>query len=78
MCVTFISDEPTGDLDTVNTLVILGLLMQLNRQERITCIMVTHDQQLKHYAHRVVNMVSRARFKVFFFDFVNIQLMFVV
>jgi ABC-type lipoprotein export system ATPase subunit len=24
----------------------------------ITCIMVTHDQQLKHYAHRVVHMMD--------------------
>jgi len=51
-------DEPTGDLDTVNGTIILGLLLQLNRHEGITCVMVTHDQSLKHYAHRVVHMVD--------------------
>ena len=51
-------DEPTGDLDTVNGSIILSLLLQLNRHEGITALMVTHDQQLKHYAHRVVHMVD--------------------
>jgi ABC-type methionine transport system ATPase subunit len=51
-------DEPTGDLDTVNGTIILGLLLQLNRHEGITCVMVTHDQSLKHYANRVVHMVD--------------------
>ena len=51
-------DEPTGDLDTVNGTIILGLLLQLNRHEGITCVMVTHDQSLKHFAHRVVHMVD--------------------
>jgi putative ABC transport system ATP-binding protein len=51
-------DEPTGDLDTVNGTIILSLLLQLNRHEGITCVMVTHDQSLKHYAHRVVHMVD--------------------
>jgi putative ABC transport system ATP-binding protein len=51
-------DEPTGDLDTVNSIIILNLLLQLNRHENITCIMVTHDQSLKWYAHRVIHMVD--------------------
>jgi putative ABC transport system ATP-binding protein len=51
-------DEPTGDLDTVNGTIILSLLLHLNRQEQITCIMVTHDTALKAYAHRVVHMVD--------------------
>ena len=51
-------DEPTGDLDTVNGTIILSLLLHLNRQESMTCIMVTHDTALKSYAHRVVHMVD--------------------
>lgn len=57
-------DEPTGDLDTVNSTLILGLLCSLNRQEGITCLMVTHDQGLKQYAHRVVNMVDGKVLKI--------------
>lgn len=51
-------DEPTGDLDTKNTHIVLKLLMDLNRKEKITCIMVTHDTGLKAYAHRVIHMLD--------------------
>lgn len=51
-------DEPTGDLDSVNSHIVLQLLLELNRQENITCIMVTHDRNLKHFAHRVVHMMD--------------------
>eukprot|EP00906_Rhabdomonas_costata_P025641 RCo036632 len=46
-------DEPTGDLDTHNTAIIMELLVRLNEQG-ITCVMVTHDSNLKNFAHRAV------------------------
>ncbi|KAJ3155254.1 ABC transporter AbcH.1 [Geranomyces michiganensis] len=49
-------DEPTGDLDTQNTLRILHLLHSLNVEQHMTFIMVTHDVYLKNFAHRVVYM----------------------
>ncbi|RKO95294.1 ABC transporter-like protein, partial [Caulochytrium protostelioides] len=49
-------DEPTGDLDTVNTRRVMALLHNLNREQKMTMIMVTHDVSLKHFAHRVVYM----------------------
>jgi len=57
-------DEPTGDLDTHNSHIIMQLLLDLNRQENITMVMVTHDQALKHYAHRVVHMMDGKVFKI--------------
>jgi putative ABC transport system ATP-binding protein len=51
-------DEPTGDLDTKNSHIILSLLVELNRREGITCIMVTHDNDLQYYAHRVIHMMD--------------------
>jgi len=48
-------DEPTGDLDTVNTAIVMKLLLDLNK-EGITLIMVTHDVGLKMFADRVVWM----------------------
>jgi len=57
-------DEPTGDLDTKNTHIILKLLLELNRKEGITLIMVTHDIALKNFAHRVIHMVDGKVFKV--------------
>ena len=49
-------DEPTGDLDTKSTDIIMKILVDLNVKHKITMIMVTHDQGLKHFAHRVVKM----------------------
>lgn len=51
-------DEPTGDLDTVNTDIILRIITDLNRNENVTCILVTHDINLKNYAHRVIHMLD--------------------
>eukprot|EP00756_Hemistasia_phaeocysticola_P065673 Hpha_TRINITY_DN8721_c0_g1::TRINITY_DN8721_c0_g1_i1::g.45374::m.45374/K02003/ABC.CD.A; putative ABC transport system ATP-binding protein len=47
-------DEPTGDLDTRNTKIVLSLLMKLNRDHGVTLVMVTHDPELKWLAHRAV------------------------
>lgn len=40
-------DEPTGDLDTKSTDIIMKILVDLNVKHKITMIMVTHDQGLK-------------------------------
>jgi len=49
-------DEPTGDLDTLNTCIVLQQLLKLNMEENITLVMVTHDVGLKNFAHRVIWM----------------------
>jgi len=49
-------DEPTGDLDTVNTSIIMKLLTDLNKNENITLVMVTHDVGLKMYSDRIIWM----------------------
>ncbi|KCV73083.1 ABC transporter ATP-binding protein [Fonticula alba] len=49
-------DEPTGDLDTVNTKSVVRLLRQLNELDGMTLVMVTHDVYLKNFATRVVWM----------------------
>jgi len=49
-------DEPTGDLDSLNTCVVLKQLLKLNSEENITLIMVTHDVGLKNFANRVIWM----------------------
>lgn len=48
-------DEPTGDLDTVNTAIVMKLLTELNAEGH-TLIMVTHDVGLKFYADRIIWM----------------------
>ena len=47
-------DEPTGDLDTVNSALIMELLISLNKQQGVTLIMVTHDVGIKFFSDRVI------------------------
>lgn len=47
-----LADEPTGNLDTKNGAHVLELLLQLNRIEGTTLVLVTHDPVLAGYANR--------------------------
>lgn len=47
-------DEPTGDLDTRNTIDIMDLLLKINIEHKTTCIMVTHNPDLECYADRIL------------------------
>ncbi len=51
-----LADEPTGNLDTANGRIVLDLLIKLNREERTTLVMVTHDKELATYADRVITL----------------------
>jgi putative ABC transport system ATP-binding protein len=46
------ADEPTGNLDSANGKHVLELLLNLNRQEDTTLVLVTHDPVLAGYASR--------------------------
>src|SRR5947208_7295785 len=50
-----LADEPTGNLDSRTSIEIMGIFQQLNEQ-RITIIMVTHEQDIAAYAQRNVVM----------------------
>jgi putative ABC transport system ATP-binding protein len=51
-----LADEPTGNLDTKRSVEILKVLQELNRNIGLTVIMVTHNQELAQYAHRMFEM----------------------
>jgi putative ABC transport system ATP-binding protein len=51
-------DEPTGNIDSKTAKEILGLVKQLNKDEGVTIIMITHDQQLATQAKRIVKMLD--------------------
>lgn len=49
-------DEPTGDLDTVNTVIAMKLLTDLHVKDKLTLVMVTHELAHKPFADRVIWM----------------------
>lgn len=50
------ADEPTGNLDTVSSREIMDILEQLNREDGITIILVTHEPDIAAYASRELVM----------------------
>lgn len=48
------ADEPTGNLDTARSIEIMNLLVDFNRQRRITVLMVTHEREMAAYASRTI------------------------
>jgi putative ABC transport system ATP-binding protein len=53
-----LADEPTGNLDSVNSVEIMELIRGLNRDRGITVLMVTHEPEMAAYAKRVVRFVD--------------------
>lgn len=53
-----LADEPTGNLDQPTGREILQILRTLNRQEKLTIVMVTHDLAIAEQADRVVRLVE--------------------
>jgi putative ABC transport system ATP-binding protein len=51
-----VGDEPTGNLDTKTGETILELLLRLNKEEKKTLILVTHDQRIADKADRIIRM----------------------
>lgn len=51
-----LADEPTGNLDAKTGREIIDLLSQLNENEQLTIIMVTHDKSIAAEAHRTVKL----------------------
>jgi putative ABC transport system ATP-binding protein len=51
-----LADEPTGNLDTRTSLEVLALLQRLNRENRITIALVTHEHDIAACAKRVITV----------------------
>jgi putative ABC transport system ATP-binding protein len=51
-----LADEPTGELDSGNSKAILDILKDLNRNDGITVIIVTHDSETAKRSKRNIKM----------------------
>lgn len=53
-----LADEPTGNLDSVTGFQIIELLARLNREQGMTEILVTHDEELTKHADRTIRLLD--------------------
>jgi ABC-type lipoprotein export system ATPase subunit len=51
-----LADEPTGNLDSRTSEEVLRLFQQLNQEEHLTIILVTHDPAFARHAGRTVGI----------------------
>jgi ABC-type lipoprotein export system ATPase subunit len=53
-----LADEPTGNLDSDNTAMILDLLTTIQQERHMTLVLVTHDDRVAHRASRIIHMID--------------------
>ncbi len=53
-----LADEPTGNLDTKTSKEIMDIFTRLNKDENITIVLVTHEQDIADYAKRTVRFLD--------------------
>jgi putative ABC transport system ATP-binding protein len=51
-----LADEPTGNLDSENSVIVLDMLQKLNRELGQTIVMITHNPEAAAVASRIVEM----------------------
>jgi ABC-type lipoprotein export system ATPase subunit len=51
-----LADEPTGNLDSHTSEDVLRMFQQLNQEEGITIILVTHDPNVAKHARRIIGI----------------------
>ncbi len=52
------ADEPTGDLDTETSDMVMNILCKLNRKNGHTMVLVTHEDRVAERAERIIHMES--------------------
>jgi putative ABC transport system ATP-binding protein len=51
-----LADEPTGNLDSRNSLAVLNILRDLNARLKQTILMITHNADAAAFGHRIMHM----------------------
>lgn len=53
-----LADEPTGNLDSESSRHIMELFFNLNKVDGMTCVLVTHDEEMARKTDRIVRIVD--------------------
>ena len=51
-----LADEPTGNLDSKTSLIVLGTLQELNRAHGRTIVLITHEPDIALHADRIIRL----------------------
>lgn len=51
-----LADEPTGNLDSVMGNEVIDILLDLNENQNVTIVMVTHDERMAKKTHRLIRL----------------------
>ena len=49
-------DEPTGNLDKANSMIVFDIFKQLAEEQHQTLLIVTHDEEFANNTHRIIEM----------------------
>jgi len=53
-----LADEPTGNLDSKTGDEVFGLIRELNRERHLTCVFITHNEELARRTDRILRMLD--------------------
>jgi putative ABC transport system ATP-binding protein len=53
-----LADEPTGNLNSKQGEEIMDLFEQINQEEKVTIIQVTHSEKNAEYGHRIIHLLD--------------------
>jgi putative ABC transport system ATP-binding protein len=53
-----LADEPTGNLDSKSGKEVMKVLAKLNKERKVTLVIVTHEKYIAEYAKRIIRIVD--------------------